>query len=287
MLVLGGTGTVGGQVVQALLARNDRVRVATRNPDKAGQFGAKVEVKAGDLTKPETLGPAFEGIDGLFLLNAVSMTETQEGLVALEWAKRAGVKKLVYVSVHHVDDAPHIPHFGGKVAIEAAIRTSGIDYTILRPNNFYQNDDRLKSVIVDYGLYPQPIGDIGLNRVDVRDIAEATAQAFAGRAPNQTIALVGPDVLTGASTAQVYSRHLKKTIAYGGNDLDAWEKQMLALLPPWMVFDFKMMYAHFQRHGLLATADEVKTLETLLGHTPRTFDAFVGEMFAPGPNGNG
>ena len=151
------------------------------------------------------------------------------------------MKKLVYLSVHHVDDAPHIPHFGGKVAIEAAIRKSGIDYTILRPNNFYQNDDRLKDVIINYGVYPQPMGDIGLNRVDVRDIAEAAAQAFAGRAPNQTIALVGPDVLTGASTAQVYSRHLEKTIAYGGDDLDAWEKQVLQFLPPWMVFDFKMM----------------------------------------------
>lgn len=281
VLVLGATGTVGRPVGQALLGRGDRVRVLTRNPDKAGRLGADVEVKAGDLTKPETLGPAFEGIDGLFLLNAVTMTETQEGLAALEWAKRAGVKKLVYLSVHHVDDAPHIPHFGGKVAIEAAIRKSGIDYTILRPNNFYQNDDRIKDVIVNYGVYPQPIGDIGLNRVDVRDIAEAAAQAFAGRAPNQTIALVGPDVLTGASTAQVYSRHLEKTIAYGGNDLDAWEKQVLQFLPPWMVFDLKMMYAYFQKHGLRATADELKTLETLLGHAPRSFDTFVGEMVAP------
>jgi uncharacterized protein YbjT (DUF2867 family) len=281
VLVLGATGTVGRRVVQALLGRGDRVRVLTRNPDKAGLLGANVEVKAGDLTKPETLGPAFEGIDGLFLLNAVTMTETHEGLAALEWAKRAAVKKLVYLSVHHVDDAPHIPHFGAKVAIEAAIRKSGIDYTILRPNNFYQNDDGLKDVIVKHGVYPQPMSDIGLNRVDVRDIAEAAAQAFAGRAPNQTIALVGPDVLTGSSTAQVYSRHLGKTIAYGGNDLDAWEKQVLQFLPPWMVFDLKMMYAHFQKHGLRATADELKTLETLLGHAPRSFDTFVGEMVAP------
>ena len=281
VLVLGATGTVGRPVVQALLGRGDRVRVLTRNPDKAGPLGANVEVKAGDLTKPETLGPAFENIDGLFLLNAVTMTETQEGLAALEWAKRAGVRKLVYLSVHHVDDAPHIPHFGGKVAIEAAIRRSGIDYTILRPNNFYQNDVWFKDVILQHGVYPQPIGNAGLSRVDVRDIAEAAAQAFAGHAPNQTIALVGPDVLTGASTAQVYSRHLKKTIAYGGNDLDAWEKQVLQFLPPWMVFDFKMMYAHFQKHGLRATADELTTLGTLLGHAPRSFDAFVGEMVAP------
>jgi uncharacterized protein YbjT (DUF2867 family) len=281
VLVLGATGTVGRPVVQALLGRGDRVRILTRNPDKAGPFGATVEVKAADLTKPETLGPAFAGMDGLFLLNGVTMTETQEGLAALEWAKRTGVKKLVYLSVHHVDDAPHIPHFGGKVAIEAAIRKAGIDYTILRPNNFYQNDDGLKDVIVNHGVYPQPLGDIGLNRVDVRDIAEAAGQAFAGRASNQTIALVGPDVLTGTSTAAVYSRHLHKTIAYGGDDLDAWEKQVLQFLPAWMVFDLKMMFTHFQKHGLLAGADELKTLETLLGHSPRTFDAFVRETVAP------
>jgi hypothetical protein len=56
---------------------------------------------------------------------------------------------------------------------------------------------------------------------------------------------------------------------------------VLPFLPPWMVFDLKMMYAYFQKHGLLASADEVKTLEALLGHAPRTFDAFVGEMVAP------
>lgn len=281
VLVLGATGTVGRPVVQALLGRGDRIRVLTRNPDKAGLLGANVEVRAGDLTKPETLGPAFEGIDGLFLLNAVTMTETQEGLAALEWAKRTDVKKLVYLSVHHLDDAPHIPHFWGKVAIEAAIRKARIDYTILRPNNFYQNDNGLKDVIVKYGVYPQPMGDIGLNRVDVRDIAEAAGQAFAGRMPNQTIALVGPDVLTGASTAEVYSRHLQKTIAYGGDDLDAWEKQMVQFLPAWMVFDLTMMYTYFQKYGLLASANELRTLETLLGHAPRTFDAFVREMVAP------
>ena len=280
VLVLGATGTVGSQVVQALLARGDRVRAMTRHPDKAGSLGAVVEVKGGDLTKPETLGPVFEEIDGLFLLNALAMTETQEGLAALEWAKRSGVKKLVYLSVHHVDDAPHIPHFGGKVAIEAAIKKSGIDYTILRPNNFYQNDVAIKDVILNYGVYAQPVGEVGLSRVDVRDIAEAAAQAFGGRAPNQTIALVGPDVLTGTSTAQVYSRHLGKTIAYGGNDLDAWEKQVLQFLPPWLVFDLRIMFSHFQKHGLRATADELKTVEALLGHAPRSFDAFVREMVA-------
>jgi len=62
------------------------------------------------------------------------------------WQKAIVVRrpKSASLSIHHVDDAPHIPHFGGKVAIEAAIRKSGIDYTILRPNNFYQNDDGLK-----------------------------------------------------------------------------------------------------------------------------------------------
>ena len=50
------------------------------------------------------------------------------------------VKRVVYVSVQDADKAAWLPHFGGKVGVEEAVRRSGIPFTILRPNNFYQND---------------------------------------------------------------------------------------------------------------------------------------------------
>ena len=63
-----------------------------------------------------------------------------------------------------VDRAPHLPHFGAKLPIEAAIKASGIAYTIVRPNNFYQNDYWYKDAMLQYGVYPQPLGGVGLSR---------------------------------------------------------------------------------------------------------------------------
>ncbi|MDO8681310.1 MAG: NmrA family NAD(P)-binding protein [Acidobacteriota bacterium] len=278
VLVLGATGSVGSVVVQNLLKAGASVVALTRSADKAKNLPAGVEARIGDLNDPYQVGDAFKGVEAVFLLNAVSSTETQEGLFALEWVKRHGVKKLVHLSVQHVDRAPHLPHFAGKIAIEMAIKQSGIDFTILQPNNFYQNDYWFKDVMLQYGAYPQPLGSVGTDRVDIRDIADAAAKALeGGGASGKTVILAGPSSETGASTAATWSKHLGKPIAYLGDDLEAWEQGSLKYLPPWMVFDFKMMYAWFQQHGLKAGAGEREATEKLLGHPMRTFDAFAKE----------
>ena len=276
VLVLGGTGTVGSQVVRELLGKGADVSVLTRNPKKPLPPG--VRAVAGDLLDPATVRSAFAGMDGVFLLNALSATECHEGLMAVNGVRMAGVKKVVYLSVHRVDEAPHLPHFGAKLPVEAALKASGIPFTILRPNNFFQNDTWYKDAMLGYDVYPQPFGDVGLSRVDVRDIAEAAAIALtAGAANGETVNLVGPDVLTATATAVTWGGVLGRKIAYGGNDLDAWEKQSLAFLPAWMVFDFKLMYGFFQEKGLKATPDDVARLTALLGHPPRRFDEFAAE----------
>jgi uncharacterized protein YbjT (DUF2867 family) len=281
VLVIGGTGTVGSQVVRELLARKAKVRLLTRSADKAKSVPAGIEAVVGDLLEPATVRSVFTGIDGVFLLNPVSVTEAHEGLMAVNGARLAKVPRIVYMSVHDVDKAPHLPHFGAKIPVELAIKASGIPYTILRPNNFFQNDLWLKDAMLQYGVYPQPIGDVGVSRVDVRDIAEAAAVALiSGSHDGQTYNLVGPEVHTGASTAAAWSKALGKTISYAGNDLDAWEKQSLQYQPAWMVFDFRMMYAFFQKQGLKATAADIERLTKLLGHAPRSFDAFAAETAA-------
>lgn len=278
ILVLGGTGTVGSQVVRELLARDVDVRVLTRSAEKVESLPAGVEGMVGDLVEPETARSVFEGMDGVFLLNVVGPTETHEGLMAVNGARMSGVKRLAYLSVHNVEAAPHIPHFGSKLPIETAIKSSGIPYTILRPNNFFQNDFWFEDVILQYGVYPQPIGEQGLSRVDVRDIAEAAAVALTtGDHDGQTYNLVGPDEHTGQSTADVWSQVLGRSIEYGGNDLDAWEQQSLDFLPAWMAFDFRLMYAFFQENGLKATPADVERLTQLMGHPPRPFEDFAGE----------
>ena len=191
------------------------------------------------------------------------------------------MKKVVYLSVHYTERAAHLPHFGSKAAIEMAIKQSGLDYTILQPNNFYQNDYWFKDVLLQHGVYPQPIGSIGIERVDVRDIADAGVKALeSDAARKQTIVLAGPDANTGEATAATWSQRLGTPIAYGGDDLEAWEKVNLQYMPAWMVFDFKMMYDYFQTSGLKATAAERAAAEALMGHPMRSFDAFTEETAA-------
>ena len=280
-LVLGATGTVGSQVVRELLARRQSVRVLTRDPDKARSLGPNVETVKGDLLDPATLRTLYEGVDGAFLLNAVSQTEANEGLMALSAAMDSGLKRLVYMSVLHADRAPHLPHFGGKLGIEAAVKASGIAWTILRPSNFFQNDLWLRDAIMKYGAYPQPLGDVGVSRVDTRDIAELAAIALVQPGhEGKTYDVVGPRALTGAQVAEMWSGALGKPVAYAGNDLDAWEQQSLQYLPPWMVYDFKLMFRHFQQHGLRGSEADVATLTRALGHAPRAFEAFAAETAA-------
>jgi len=278
VLVIGGTGMVGSQVARELLARGAEVSVLTRSAEKAGELPRGMRAVTGDLLDPKTVRSVFAGQEGVFLLNPVSATETHEGLMAVNGARMARVQRLAYLSVHNVDAAPHLPHFGSKIAVEIALKASGVPTTILRPNNFYQNDNWFRDALQKFGVYPQPIGGVGISRVDVRDIAEAAAIALtAGGHEGQTYNLVGPRPCTGTGTAETWGRALGKSIAYAGDDLDAWEAQSLRYLPPWMVFDFRLMYAFFQKSGLKATGADIDRMTKLLGHPPRSFEDFAAE----------
>ena len=276
ILVTGGTGTVGSEVVRQLAARGEDLRVLVRSEERSKGLPVGARGVVGDLDNRQSLDRAMQGVDKLFLLTPLSQTERQEGINAVDAAKAAGIRHIVYMSVQNVEKCPEAPHFKSKIDIQAAIEKSGIPYTYIMPNNFYQNDVWFKQVMLDHGIYPQPFGDTGLSRVDTRDIAEAVVNALTQ--PGHTgkrYALVGPDVLTASQTASIWGRALNKEIAYGGDDLDAWEKQAKQGLPGWMVDDFKIMYAFFQRKGLAATKDDLAQTRQILGREPRTFEAFA------------
>jgi len=118
ILVIGGTGTVGSEVVRELLARKAVVQVLTRSEGKAKGLPAGAQGVVGDLLDPGTVRSVFKGVDGVFMLIAVSTTETHEGLMALNGMRMTGVKRLAYMSVHNLEQALHLPHFGSKLPIE-------------------------------------------------------------------------------------------------------------------------------------------------------------------------
>ena len=278
ILITGGTGTVGSTVLAGLLLKGYTPRVMVRS-DRSLPQGAVAVV--GDLQKPDTLKSSFDGVDRLFLLTALAQDETQQGLNAVSAAREAGIQRIVHMTVHQVDAAAHIPHFGSKIPVKAAIRASGVEHTFIEPNNFFQVDEWFRQPMLEYGVYPQPIGSKGANRVDVRDIADAIVAALTTEGHNgATYPLIGPDALTGESIAAVWSKHLGRAISYGGDDLDAWQAQASTMMPEWMVHDLRIMYEHFQQHGLKAETSDFEMQARILGRTPRTFDDYVAETAA-------
>ena len=279
ILVTGGTGTVGSHVVANLAAAGHDTRALTRSPEKVGALPNGVTGAIGALSEPVTLGPAFEGIDRLFLLTPLAQDEVDQGLAGVEAARAAGVERIVFMSVHQADQALRIPHFASKVEIVRGLERSGIPYTVLEPNSFYQNDVWFRQPLMEFGVYPNPLGSVGLNRVDVRDIATAAVTALTEDGhEGEHYPVVGPEVWTGESSAQAWSAALGSGVIYGGDDVERWAQAASAMMPDWLVADLKIMFVDFQARGLLASDDDFARQHRLLGRDPIPFERFTTEV---------
>ncbi len=279
ILVVGGTGLVGSVVVQELLHRNADVRLLVRDAKTAAPSG--VDFVVGDLLDPPAVERAMNGADKLYLLNAVTPDELTQALIVFDLAKRQKLAHVVYHSVFRVDEFLDVPHFASKFAIECAFRQFNVPWTMLRPNYFFQNDASLRDSLTVSGVYPQPLGDMGISAVDVRDIAEAaaitlTTEGHEGRVYN----LNGPALLSGPKAAAIWSEVLGRTVRYGGHDMDAFEAGMRQHAPAWSAFDIRMMYQGYLERGFAAEANDEEVFAALLGHAPRTYEAFARETAA-------
>jgi uncharacterized protein YbjT (DUF2867 family) len=281
VLVTGGTGNVGGAVVQELLKRGAKVRVLARKQPEEGHLPAEVEVAIGDLMDPVSLEKAMDGVDKVFLLNAVVADELTQALIAYGIARRKGIQHITYLSVFKVDQFRDVPHFASKLAVEGALREFGIPYTILRPGYYIQNDVTLKGALTGAGIYPMPIGTAGICAVDVRDIAEAAAISLTSEGhAGKTYDLVGPTLISGPSNAALWSKLLHKEIRYTGHNFDQWEAQMRSKAPAWTAYDLRTMFEGYYDRGFVSTESQVEHLTKLLGHAPRSYESFAQETAA-------
>ena len=276
ILVTGGTGMVGTQVLKQLEGRDVQVRALTRKEGAA--LPKDVEPVLGDMLDPVSMEKALTGVDKLYLLNAVTADELTQGLIAYGLARKLKIKHIVYHSVFKADAFKDVPHFASKVAIEEALREFDVPFTIIRPNYFYQNDASLKPVITGAGIYPMPLGTPGISAVDVRDIAEAAAIALTTEGhEGKSYNLNGPAILNGAKIAAIWSEVLGMEVRYPGEDLNAFEAQMRQMAPAWTAFDLRMMFQGYLERGFVAEDGDVATLTKLLGHAPRRYEDFARE----------
>lgn len=283
ILVTGATGKVGTQVIEQLLQRGAKVRALVRNPASAS-LPTGVSVAQGDLLDPDALRAAMAGVSTLFLLNAVAADEVTQALIALNVAKEAGVRHVVYLSVIHSDVYVNVPHFAGKLVVERMIEQMGFSATILHPAYFMDNDLTIKDVVTGYGVYPMPVGAKGLAMIDVRDIGEIAALELIRREqspeplPLEHLTLVGPQTLTGPDLAAAWSAVLGRQIGYGGDDTGAFEQNLRNLMPHWMAYDMRLMSERFISDGMVPQSGDVEGLTKLLGRPLRRYRDFVAAM---------
>jgi uncharacterized protein YbjT (DUF2867 family) len=282
ILVTGSTGTIGTLVVAYLTEKGADVHALTRAPDKA-QFPGGVTPVKGDLMDVDAMRTVLAKASTLFLLTAVTPDEVTQALITLNLAHEAGVERIVYFSVLHSDKYTNVPHFAGKYTAERMIEHFELSATILRPGYFMQNDAKLRDAVLGYGVYPMPIGAVGISMIDARDIAEIAAicllkrEQASGPLPRETINLVGPELLTGEAVARIWSKVLNKPVHYAGDDLGAFEQQFGAFAPGWMAYDIRLMVERFQRDGLSAAPGDIDKLTRLLGRPLRSYHDFAIE----------
>ena len=138
ILVIGGTGTVGRQVVSGLAATGARVRAMARNP-AAARLPPQAEAVRGDLTLPEALDSCLDGIDTVFLVWTAPAAAVAPALEQI--AKHA--RRIVFLSAplktaHPLFQQPNPLRAIGE-QIERLIETSGLEWTFLRPGMFAAN----------------------------------------------------------------------------------------------------------------------------------------------------
>ncbi len=281
ILVTGSTGTVGTQVLAHLAGQGATVHALARTPEKT-KFPDGITPVKGDMSDIDSLRPALANISTLFLLNAVTPDEVTQALVTLNLAHEAGIERIVYFSVLHCDRVTNVPHFAGKYAVERMIEQFDLAATILRPAYFMQNDAQMKDAVLG-GVYPMPVGGVGVSMVDTRDIGAIAAlhllrrENASGPLPRETIDVVGPDVLTGAGLAAIWAEVLGKPVSYGGDDLDAFERQMRGYAPAWLAYDIRLMLSRFQASGLSVEPEDIERLTRSLGRPLRSYRDFAVE----------
>ena len=197
ILVIGGTGTVGSQVVSQLSARGARVRAMVRNPG-AARLPPRVEVVRGDLTLPETLDSCLDGIDTVFLVWTAPAAAVAPALERIaKHARRIVLLSAPIKTAHPLFQQPN-PLKAFFEQIERLIETSGLAWTILRPGMFAANALSWWAPQIRAGdVVRWPHLAAPTAPIDERDIAAVAVRALCedGHAGAEYV-LTGPQSLT-------------------------------------------------------------------------------------------
>jgi uncharacterized protein YbjT (DUF2867 family) len=236
ILVLGGTGYLGRQIVRCLRDRGQPVRVLSRNGVRARQIlGDGVEIIEGDITSRESVVAALGGVRRMVisvsafspqLIRQLWLIEHDAVLMVLEQARNADVSRVVYISTYDVR-ADAVAGQGSemtrlKLAVETALAGSGLNWTVLgaAPSmGIFFTMIRGNRMVVPGG------GPPALPTISPADVAEIAAQTvLRDDLAGSRIRMVGPEAISFPEAAERISAVAGRRIKF----------QKIPLLPLWV-----------------------------------------------------
>ena len=278
ILVVGGTGQAGTEIVEELSRRGVAVRALVRkHSDKIALPGVAQVI--GDLEKPESLPPALEGVSAALLLTPAleNAPHLQKTLVAA--AKQAKLPHLVKFSAYGAAADSPSALLRQHAEVEEAIRESGIAFTFLRPTSFMQNFLGLKDSIMSQGAFYAPHGNGRNALVDTRDIAAVAANTLTESGhEGQTYDITGPHALNYSEVAEHLTKTLGRTVNYVDVPPAAYAQTLLGFgLPPFLVNGLLELYAIWHDDGASEVTDVVQRVGK---KSPFTFAQFATDYKA-------
>ena len=280
ILVAGATGTNGRALLDALAGTAAAVRGFVRSESQARQaLGSDIELAEGDLADCSSIAAAFEGVDKAYIVTAVHPDTVALFGNFFDAASAAGIRHVVKLSGLGASRESPSEIIRQHGETDELLGTSGLNYTIIRPNSFYQNMLWQAQPIAGTDTFYLPVGEAAQSMIDVRDIAEITANVLLHEGhDNRVYDLTGPESLTFHDVAEIIGDARGKPVAYIPITREAAESAMKEQgMPDWSAHALAEIQALF---GTGAYADVLPDAENLLGRKPRTFAQFVRDHVA-------
>ncbi len=214
ILITGITGFVGSHLARALVAHGHAVRGLVRKSNARGHLAADVPVEfvMGDVTRPETLPAAMQGMDAVVHLVAIAYETRGATYQAInaqgtrnvaQAAQAAGVKRFIQQSALAADSKSPYAYLKSKGAGEDAVRASNLDWTIVRPSVLVGPEDEFANALARW-LVITPLafplvgdGQARFQPLWIEDMARIVSQILnEPRTIQQTYKVGGPEHLT-------------------------------------------------------------------------------------------
>ncbi|HNY29527.1 MAG TPA: NAD(P)H-binding protein [Fibrobacteria bacterium] len=266
ILVTTPTGKVGSEVVRALAARNVSRRLALRDPSRAP---AGEEAVAFDYLKPETWGPALEGIDRVYLASVGDQPAGPEKAF-VDLAVSKGVGRIVKLGAAGIENTD-VP----LRQVERHIESAGVEWTFVHPTWFWQNFSTAMAGSIKAGVLVEPVGDRWTAFVDARDIAAVAVEALATDSwTGQILTITGPDRTTRAQFVAEVSRQLGREVRFQDVTDARFREAFEAYLTPSYLETLSALYG-WVRAG--ATEFSTDIVEKVIGRKPIGLERFVSD----------